>query len=92
MATKRRIEIFTAGCPVCDDAVRLVNGLACEDCNVVVYNLNEPCESGECLDKVKEYGIKRLPAIVVDGRLADCCVQGAVTEEGLRASGIGVKL
>jgi len=25
MAIKRRIEIFTAGCPLCDEAVHLVN-------------------------------------------------------------------
>jgi hypothetical protein len=89
---KRRIEVFTAGCPLCDEAVRLVKGLACEDCEVIVYNLNEPCESGECLEKVKSYGVTRVPAVAVYGRLAECCKVGRVTEEGLKAAGIGLKL
>jgi hypothetical protein len=86
---KKRVELFTAGCPVCDGAVRLVKELACEDCEVVIYNLNEPCESGECLEKVKTYGVTRVPAVAVYGRLAECCKVGPVTKEGLKAAGIG---
>jgi glutaredoxin len=88
---KKRVEVFIAGCPVCDEAVRLVKELACEDCEVIVYNLNEPCESGECLEKVKSYGVTRVPAVAVDGRLAECCEVGSVTKEGLKAAGIGAQ-
>jgi hypothetical protein len=86
----RKIEVFTAGCPICDDAVKLVKKLACKDCEVTVYNLNEPCESGEGLEKVKTYGIVRIPSVVVDGKLAGCCSAGPVTAEGLKAAGVGV--
>jgi hypothetical protein len=92
MTPKRRVEVFTAGCPVCDEAVQKVRELACESCEVIVYNLNEPCESGECLEKVKSYGINRIPAVAVDGRLAECCRVGSITMEGLKASGIGAPL
>lgn len=92
MAAKRRVEVFTAGCPVCEEAVRKVKELACKNCEVVVYNLNEPCETGECLEKVKSYGIKRIPAVAVDGRLAECCVAGPVTIEGLRRAEIGSQI
>ncbi len=71
--TKRKVEIFTAGCPVCEDAVSLVKGLLCEDCELTVFNLSEPCDTGECLEKVTRYGINRVPAVVVDGELAGCC-------------------
>jgi hypothetical protein len=27
MTDKRKIEVFSAGCPVCDDAVKLVNNM-----------------------------------------------------------------
>jgi hypothetical protein len=27
--TTRKIEVFSAGCPLCEDAVKLVNSLAC---------------------------------------------------------------
>lgn len=86
---KRRVEVFTAGCPVCDDAVKFVKELACESCEVTYYNLNEACESAECLEKIKVYGITRVPSVVVDGVLAECCKGGAVTAEGLRAAGLG---
>lgn len=89
MTAKRRVEVFTAGCPVCDEALKWVREMACESCEVIVYNLNEPCQSGECLEKVRSYGIDRIPAVVVDGRFAECCVVGPVTAEGLRAAGVG---
>jgi len=92
MTPKRRVEVFTAGCPVCDEAVTLVKGLACVGCEVIIYDLNEPCESGECLEKVKTYGIKRVPAVVVEGRLAECCRVGSITVEGLKAVGLGSPL
>ena len=92
MTPKRRVEVFTAGCPVCDEAIKKVRDLACESCEVIVYNLNEPCESGECLEKVKRYRINRIPAVVVDGRLVECCRVGSITMEGLKASGIGAPL
>ena len=30
MSTKRKIEVFSAGCPACDDTVQLVHDIACE--------------------------------------------------------------
>lgn len=90
MSTKKRtVEVFTAGCPVCEDAVGLVKGLLCEDCELTVYNLSEGCETDECMDKVKQYGINRVPAVVVDGKLAECCKVGPVTAEALKAAGVG---
>lgn len=92
MASKRNVEVFTAGCPVCEDTVKMVKDLACESCEVTVYNLNEVCDSGECLEKVNQYGIKRTPTVVVDGKIADCCVASGPTVDGLKAAGVGVCL
>jgi glutaredoxin len=89
MTTKRSIEIFTAGCPLCDDAVRLVNELKCRDCEVTIHNLGE---GSAALDKAKAYGIHRVPAVVVDGKLAECCNVGPITAEGLKAAGVGREL
>lgn len=91
-ARKRRVEIFTAGCPVCDEAIKLVKKLACESCEIKAYDLNKSCKSKECIEKVGTYGIKRIPAVVVDGKLAECCKAGPVTIEGLKAAGLGVRL
>ncbi len=87
---KRSVEVFTAGCPLCDDVVKLVRELACDSCEVTTYNLSDACESAERLEKARAYGVTRVPSVVVDGVLAECCKGGAVTAEGLRAAGIGV--
>ena len=86
---KRNVEVFTAGCQVCDDTVKLVNSIACTSCEVTVYDLNKGCETNSCRDKAKEYGVKRLPAVVVNGKLLECCDIGSVSEEALKAAGVG---
>lgn len=86
---KRKIEVFTAGCLVCEPTVELVQKLACPSCEVIVYDLNQGCQTNECREKAKQYGLNRIPAVVVDGRLLECCKTGLVTEEALRAAGIG---
>ncbi len=89
MATKRKVEVFTAECPVCEPAVELVNKLACLSCEVIVYDLREGCITNECRDKVKLYDITRLPAVAVNGNLLDCCKVGQISEHELRSAGIG---
>ncbi len=87
--TKRQIEVFTAGCSVCSPVVDMVKAMACSSCEVIVYNLAEPCESKVCIDKAKTYGIKSLPAVAVNGKLLSCCLNKGVSEEELRNVGIG---
>lgn len=86
---KRKIEVFTSGCPVCEPAVELVKKTACPSCEVVIYDLNAGCATNECRDKAKKYGITRVPAVVVDGKLLDCCKTGKVSEKDLRDAGVG---
>ncbi|MEE9451919.1 MAG: glutaredoxin [Gammaproteobacteria bacterium] len=87
--TKKNIEVFTAGCPVCEPVVKLVNSIACDACDVKVYDLNKGCSTNECREKAKLYGITRLPAVAVDGLLLGCCKSSDITEKDLRAAGIG---
>lgn len=86
---KRKIEVFTSGCSVCAPVVELVKKTTCSSCEVTVYDLNAGCSTNECRDKAKAYGINRVPAVVVDGKLLECCKTGAITEQSLRAAGIG---
>ncbi len=90
--TKRKIEVFTAGCSVCSPVVDMVKSMACTDCEVIVYNLAEPCESRECIEKAKTYGIKALPAVAVNGKLLSCCENKGVSEAELRSAGIGQRV
>lgn len=86
---KRKIEVFTSGCPLCEPVVKMVQETACSNCEVTVYNLADLCESRVCLDKVSAYGIKTLPAVVVNGILLSCCQNSGVTESALRSAGVG---
>lgn len=92
MSNNRRIEIFTAGCPVCEETVKQVTEAACPSCEVVVYNLNEGCETNECRDKANDYGIRTLPAVAINGQLASCCDNAGVNVETLKQAGLGQPL
>jgi glutaredoxin len=85
---RRRVEVFTAGCPVCEPAVRVVQELACPDCDVTVHDLREQAAS----EQAQRYGISRVPTVVVDGTVAGCCQASGVDREVLQAAGIGQRL
>ena len=87
MEKKRQIEVFTAGCGICEEAVEVVRRIAGSSCEVTVHNV---ANDKGVEEKAKQYGIKRLPAVVVDGKLAGCCTGGGVDEAALRALGVGV--
>lgn len=84
---KRQVEVFTAGCPVCEPAVQMVNELACPDCEVTVYNLNDVHA-----EKAQRYGIKTLPTVVVNGRVVSCCDNRGPDRDELAAAGVGTPI
>ncbi len=88
MTDKRTIEVFSAGCPACEEAVELVNRVACESCEVSVLDMKD---SGVA-ERAKSLGIHSVPAVVVDGKLADCCAGRGPDEATLRAAGLGVSV
>ena len=85
---KRTVEIFTAGCPVCDPVVQLVKETSCDNCEITIYDLVKQCEEKTCTDKMRAYGINRVPSIVANGKLLDCCDR-AITKQDLTNAGIG---
>lgn len=66
--SKRQVEVFTAGCPACDETVQLVQAIVCESCEVTVLEMNNATVAG----RAKEIGVSRVPAVVVNGQLAGC--------------------
>lgn len=84
MSHKRKIEVFSAGCPVCDDAVKMVNNIACKSCEVSVLDMKKT----EVAKRAKSLGIRSVPAVVIDSKLADCCA-GGLDEVTLRDAGLG---
>lgn len=88
MANTRKIEVFSAGCAVCEDTITLINKIACPSCEVEILDMHKP----EVANKAKRYGIRSVPAVVVNGKLADCCVGRGPDEAALRAAGIGTPI
>lgn len=85
MNTKRKIEIFSAGCPVCEETVNLVKRIVCPSCEVSVLDMKDQ----NMAKRARSLGIRSVPAVVIDGRLADCCAGRGPDEAVLRASGLG---
>lgn len=85
MSAKRKIEIFSAGCPACEETIALVNRIACPSCEVEVLDMHQPPVAA----KAKTYGIRSVPAVVIDGKLADCCAGRGPEEASLRTAGLG---
>jgi glutaredoxin len=85
MVRKRKVEVFVAGCPLCKDAVKLIKETACPNWEVKIYDLRE-----KGMDKAKKYGVNSVPAVVVDGKILDCCKRGKITKRDLVAAGIGI--
>ncbi len=67
---KHSIEVFTAGCHLCRQTMEIVQKAKCDEYTVTEYNIREKCESEICLQKTKEYGIRAVPTIVIDGKIA----------------------
>jgi glutaredoxin 3 len=85
MNATRTIEIFSAGCPACEDTIQLVNRIACPSCEVTVLDMHHP----DVASRAKRLGIRSVPAVAINGTLADCCTGRGPDEGMLRAAGLG---
>ncbi len=83
--THRSVEVFTAGCPVCEATVALVRRIACSSCEVTVLDMQDPAVASRAL----ALGVRSVPAVAVDGTLAACCANSGPTEVALRQAGLG---
>lgn len=88
MARQRQIDVFSAGCSVCEDLVRRVREMACPSCNVTVLDMQDSAVA----DRAEKLSIRSIPAVAIDGVLADCCAGRGPDEAALRAAGLGQPL
>lgn len=84
----RTVEIFSAGCPLCESVVVQVEEAACPSCDVRVLDVNEPAVA----ETARRLGVTSVPAVAVDGELASCCRDGGPDMDTLRAAGLGEPL
>ncbi len=85
MNGKRKIEVFSAGCSVCEETIESVRALACDSCEVSVLDMND----AGVAERAKRLGIRSLPSVVIDGKLAECCSGRGPDEATLRKAGVG---
>ena len=73
MANKRRIEVFTADCPLCAETLSAVkNAVASCGCEVI----ERRCQAAELCAEAKQYGVTKMPTVVVEGEIV---FEGRVT-------------
>jgi len=84
---KRKVEVFSASCPACEEVIAMVNDCACGSCDVRILDMNDDAVSA----RARSMGVRTVPAVAVDGELLACCQRGP-EEEDLRAAGIGEPL
>lgn len=88
MARTRKIEIFSAGCPTCEAAIAEIREVACPSCDIAVLDMND----GAVAEQAKALGIRSLPAVLIDGSLAECCAGRGPDLAALEAAGLGQPL
>lgn len=85
MNAKRKVEVFSAGCPVCQETIELVRRLACTSCEVTILDMKK----NDVAQRAKQLGIHSVPAVVINGQLAGCCAGRGPDEKTLQAAGLG---
>lgn len=88
MNSKRKIEVFSAGCGVCEETVNIVQELACPSCEVHILDIQDDQVS----DRAKQLGVRSVPAVAIDGKLVDCCIGVGPNPKSLKAAGLGQPL
>jgi len=88
MDSKRKVEIFSAGCGCCEETISLVKSIACSSCDITVLDMNRP----EIAERAKSLGVRSVPAVVINGELAGYCAGRGPDEQTLRSAGLGVPL
>lgn len=78
----KKIEVFSAGCSVCKETIETVKQLAGSNHEVIVHDMNK----SEVATKAKGYGVRSVPAVVIDGKLASCCAGRGPEEHVLRSA------
>ena len=88
MEKKRKVEVFSAGCPMCEDAIAVVKRIACPSCEVIVRDMHD----ARVTQRAAVLGVRSVPAVVIDGKVADCCASRGLNVVALQAEGIGEPL
>ena len=80
MESKRKMEVFSAGCDLCHEVIDVVRREAGSSSEVIVHNMLD----ARSLARAEKLGIRSVPAVVIDGKLASCCTGRGVDLQVLK--------
>jgi hypothetical protein len=82
---RRRVEIFSAGCRTCTSTIEQLRQVIDPRHEIVVHDLHANDVAAE---RAEAFGIRTVPAVVVDGSLLACCKNKGPTLQELYAAGL----
>lgn len=86
---KRLIEIFSAGCHACEEAIQLVRKIACHSCEITVLDMRDRAVAS----LAKSLGVQQVPAVVITStEFAACCAGRGPEASALKAAGVGQRI
>ena len=80
MSSKRRVEVFSAGCALCHEVIDVVRQEAGSSSEVIVRDMID----ARVLSRAEKLGIRSVPAVAIDGKLASCCTGKGVDIQVLK--------
>ena len=84
---KHKIEIFSEGCATCKDTIEKVRNLAGPEDEVHVHDMLQH----DVASRATQHGIRSVPAVVIDGKLAGCCAGRGADKHVARGSAIALR-
>jgi hypothetical protein len=85
MADKCKVEVFSAGCATCHEAIEAIRREAGSASEIIVHDMKDV----HVVRRAKELGVRSVPTVVIDGRLAPCCSGRGVDIHVLKEAGLG---
>jgi len=62
---RRQVEVFSTGCPICEETIRLIHRLCGGFCEITVLSVRDETIA----NRARGLGLRSFPAVMVDGEL-----------------------
>lgn len=82
---RRRVEIFSAGCKTCQRTIDQLREQIDPQHEIIVHDMHK---DDAAVMKAEAFGIRTVPAVIVDGNLLACCKNTGPTLRELHAAGL----
>ena|SRR5215472_4318786 len=87
-AARRKVEVYSAGCGICEQTIAMIRLWAGPSDEVIIHDT----KNIQIATRARSIGIRTVPAVVIEGTLTGCCAGNGCDENILRAHGLGQPL